>query len=99
MVGIENGGTSKNGTVRDSRGHFLVETMAELPSLVREGPGKAIGALVDTVDKVLALTGIPRELVRAVGLDTPGPASAAGLLPSTGPANFRHVPRVHFHLR
>ena len=75
-VGIDNGGTSNNGTVLDSRGHFLVETMAELPSLVREGPDKAIGALVDTFGKVLAMTGVPRELVRAVGLDTPGPASA-----------------------
>src|SRR5258708_6888149 len=99
MVGIENGGTSKNGTVRDSRGHFLVETMAELPSLVREGPDKAIGALVDTVDKVLAMTGIPRELVRAVGLDTPGPASAAGVLASKGATNFGHVAWGGFDIR
>ena len=77
VVGLDNGGTSNNGTVLDSRGHFLVETMAELPSLVREGPEKAIGALVDTFDKVLAMTGVLRELVLAVGLDTPGPASLA----------------------
>jgi glucokinase len=98
-VGIDNGGTSNNGTVLDSRGHFLVETMAELPSLVREGPDKAIGALVDTVDKVLALTGVPRGLVRAVGLDTPGPASAKGVLASKGATNFGHIAWGGFDIR
>ena len=60
-VGIDNGGTANNGTVLDSGGRFLVDTMAELPSLVREGPDKAITALVDSLDKVLAMTGVPRE--------------------------------------
>jgi predicted NBD/HSP70 family sugar kinase len=98
-VGIDNGGTSNNGTVLDSRGKFLVDTMAELPSLVREGPGKAIGALVDTVDKVLAMTGIPRAAVRAVGLDTPGPASATGVLASKGATNFGHAAWGGFDIR
>ena len=44
-VGIDNGGTTNNGTVLDSSGTFLVTEMAELPSLVREGPDKAITAL------------------------------------------------------
>ena len=44
-VGIDNGGTANNGTVLDDRGQFLVDTMAELPSLVREGPDKALTAL------------------------------------------------------
>jgi len=63
-VGIDNGGTTNNGTVLDSGGRFLVDTMAELPSLVLEGPDKAIQALVDSFDKVLAITGVPREKVR-----------------------------------
>ena len=77
-VGIDNGGTTNNGTVLTSDGRFLVDTMAELPSLVREGPDKAIQALVDEFDKVLGMTGVPREKVLAVGLDTPGPAIATG---------------------
>jgi len=89
-VGIDNGGTTNNGTVLDSEGHFLVETMAELPSLVREGPDAAIPALADSFDKVLAMTGVARERVRAVGLDTPGPASADGVLASGGATNFGH---------
>jgi glucokinase len=98
-VGIDNGGTSNNGTVLDSHGNFLVNEMAELPSLVREGPEKAIGALVETVDKVLAMTEMARSAVRAVGLDTPGPASATGVLASKGATNFGHAEWGGFDIR
>ena len=98
-VGIDNGGTANNGTVFDSNGRFLVDTMAELPSLVREGPDKAIQALVDSFDKVLAMTGVPREKVRAVGLDTPGPASATGVLATGGATNFGHPGWGGFDIR
>jgi glucokinase len=98
-VGIDNGGTKNNGTVLDERGNFLVDTMNELPSLVREGPDKAIQALVDSFDKVLAITGVPRERVRAVGLDTPGPASATGVLATGGATNFGHAAWGGFDIR
>jgi predicted NBD/HSP70 family sugar kinase len=98
-VGIDNGGTANNGTVLDSDGRFLVDTMAELPSLVREGPDKAIQALVDSFDKVLAITGVSREQVRAVGLDTPGPASANGILATGGATNFGHPGWHKFDIR
>jgi len=98
-VGIDNGGTANNGTVRAADGRFLVATMAEIPSLVREGPGVAIPALVEAVDKVLAMTGISREAVRAVGLDTPGPASATGVLASGGATNFGHAAWGGFDIR
>src|SRR5579875_2642422 len=88
VVGVDNGGTTNNATVLDAGGRFLVDRMAELPSLVREGPGKAIQALADAVDNVLGLTGVARSAVRAVGLDTPGPASADGVLSSRGATNF-----------
>ena len=98
-VGIDNGGTTNNGTVLDSGGRFLVDTMAELPSLVLEGPDKAIQALVDSFEKVLAITGVPREKVRAVGLDTPGPASANGILATGGATNFGHPGWHKFDIR
>jgi glucokinase len=88
VVGIDNGGTANNGTVLDAAGRFLIDEMAETPSLVKEGPAKAIPALLDCFNQVLELTKMPRELVRAVGLDTPGPASAEGVLSSTGATNF-----------
>ena len=98
-VGIDNGGTANNGTVLDADGTFLIAEMAELPSLVREGPDKAITALVDSFDKVLGMTGIQREKVRAVGLDTPGPASADGVLATGGATNFGHPDWSRFNIR
>ncbi|HEX3750902.1 MAG TPA: ROK family protein [Streptosporangiaceae bacterium] len=88
VVGVDNGGTANNGTALDAGGEFLIDRMAEIPSHVREGPDKAIRALVDSVDHVLDLVGQPRSAVRAVGLDTPGPASATGVLSSRGATNF-----------
>src|SRR5882672_9088109 len=99
IVGIDSGGTANNGTVLDADGTFLIAEMAELPSLVREGPDKAITALVDSFDKVLAITGVPREKVRAVGLDTPGPASADGVLVTGGATNFGHPDWSRFNIR
>lgn len=98
-VGIDNGGTANNGTVLDSGGRFLVDTMAELPSLVREGPDKAIQALVDSFDKVLGITGVTKHRVRAVGLDTPGPASATGVLSTRGATNFGQAGWGGFDIR
>lgn len=98
-VGIDNGGTSNNGTVLEASGRFLVDKMAELPSLVREGPGRALPALVDSFEMVLGLTGVSRDRVRAVGLDTPGPASSTGVLVSGGATNFGHQGWDRFDIR
>src|ERR1700744_5379087 len=88
VVGVDNGGTANNGTALDAEGNFLIDRMAEIPSYVRQGPDKAVQALVDSVDHVLSLLDLPRSAVRAVGLDTPGPASADGVLSSRGATNF-----------
>jgi len=88
VVGLDNGGTTNNATVLDSAGRFLVDRIAECPSCVREGPDKAIEALAGSLEQVLELTGIPRSAVRAVGLDTPGPVSADGVISSKGATNF-----------
>ena len=88
VVGLDNGGTTNNGTILDAEGRFLLDHMAEVPSNVRQGPDKAIQSLVDSVDLVLRLTGVPLAAVRAIGLDTPGPASADGVISSKGATNF-----------
>jgi predicted NBD/HSP70 family sugar kinase len=87
-VGLDNGGTCNNATVLDSSGKFLVDRLVETPSRVTEGPEIAVGALAEALDGVLALTGVERSRVRAVGLDTPGPASADGVISSKGATNF-----------
>jgi glucokinase len=88
VVGIDNGGTSNNATVLDATGRFLVDRLVELPSLVTEGPEVAIDAMARALDNVLAFTGVPLTAVRGVGLDTPGPASAEGVISSKGATNF-----------
>jgi predicted NBD/HSP70 family sugar kinase len=48
----------------------------------------AVEALAAALDNVLELTGRTRGSVHAVGLDTPGPASADGVISSKGSTNF-----------
>jgi glucokinase len=89
VVGIDNGGTKNNATVLDASGRFLVDRMYEVPSRVAEGPESAIGAMEQVMELVLRDHGIHREQVVAVGLDTPGPASAEGVISSRGATNFQ----------
>jgi len=88
VVGLDNGGTTNNATVLDSAGRFLPDRLAESPSRVLDGPDEAIDALADALRQVLELTGTEPALVRAVGLDTPGPVSADGVISSKGATNF-----------
>jgi len=88
VVGLDNGGTSNNATVLDASGRFLVDRLVETPSSVQEGPDVAVEALVQALDHILEQTGTAKASVRAVGLDTPGPASADGVISSKGGTNF-----------
>jgi predicted NBD/HSP70 family sugar kinase len=91
VVGLDNGGNKNNATVLDASGRFLVDCMVETPSRVLEGPGVAVEALAEAFEGILARTGIARGQVRVVGLDTPGPASADGVISSRGSTNFQHA--------
>jgi hypothetical protein len=92
VVGLDNGGNVNNATVLETSGRFLVDALVESPSLVREGPDIAIDALAQTFDDVLALTGTAKTAVVAVGLDTPGPASAEGVISSRAQQTSRTPP-------
>jgi predicted NBD/HSP70 family sugar kinase len=88
VIGLDVGGTSTNATVLDSSGRFLVDRLVETPSCVKDGPDVAIEALADAMEHVLKRTGTERSAVGAIGLDTPGPASATGVISSKGATNF-----------
>ena len=94
VVGLDNGGTCNSATVLDDSGRFLVDRLIESPSHVQDGPDVAVGALVEALDQVLGLTDVERESVHAVGLGTPGPASADGVISSKGATNF---PQTAWH--
>jgi predicted NBD/HSP70 family sugar kinase len=99
VVGLDNGGTKNNATVLDSAGNFLVSILIETPSRVQDGPAVAIDSLALAFEDVLALTGLDRAAVRAVGLDTPGPASASGVISSKGSTNFSQPAWRNFDVR
>jgi glucokinase len=88
VVGIDVGGTKTNATVLTDNAGFLIDRMVEVPSRVNEGPPAAIQAIVDVVQVVLDAAGARGRPVLAVGLDTPGPASADGVISRRGSTNF-----------
>ena len=88
VVGLDVGGTKTNATVLDESGAFLIDRMTEAPSCVHQGPAAAIEAIGRAMDLALAITGRSRDAVLAVGLDTPGPASAGGVISARGATNF-----------
>ena len=87
-LGIDVGGTKTNATVLDSSGRFLVDRMVEVPSRVLDGPDAALTAIRTVADTVLELVGHALADVSVIGLDTPGPASASGVIASRGAINF-----------
>ncbi len=88
VVGLDVGGTKTNATVLDDAGQFLVDRMIEAPSRVHEGPAAAIASIEEAMELALAAAATPRHAVQAVGLDTPGPASADGVISARGATNF-----------
>jgi glucokinase len=99
VVGLDSGGTTINATVLDSAGRFLVDQMVESPSRVRDGPDEAIEALALSFEEVLARTATPPGGVAAVGLDTPGPVTADGVISSKGATNFANPAWRGFDVR
>ncbi|MDP9817995.1 ROK family protein [Spirilliplanes yamanashiensis] len=99
VVGLDNGGTCNNATVLDATGRYLVDRLVENPSRVLEGPAVAVESLAEAFENILELTSTPRTLVRAVGLDTPGPASADGVISSKGSTNFSAPEWFGFDIR
>lgn len=90
VVGIDNGATKNTATVLDASGRFLIDRdlRFEIPSRVGDGPDAAIAAMSDAMHQAMRLTGVGPERVVAVGLDTPGPASADGIISLKGATNF-----------
>jgi glucokinase len=88
VVGLDVGGTKTNATVLNADGEFLIDEMIEVPSAVHDGPPAALAAISTVMAKALAHCGVDPKHVVAVGLDTPGPASARGVISSKGATNF-----------
>ena len=88
VAGIDVGGTKTNATILDETGRFLVDRMIETPSCVTDGPDAAVAAIEATLLLAVDIAGTTRTHVRAIGLDTPGPATADGVISMRGATNF-----------
>lgn len=90
IAGVDLGGTAINYTLVDESGKFLIDGLFEHPARSVEGPDVCLRQIAEGLS--LAVASIGRQLgdVAVVGLDTPGPASAAGVLSAKGSTNFVH---------
>jgi glucokinase len=99
VAGVDLGGTAINYTVLNHDGEFLIEGLCEHPALAKQGPEKCLQQIADGLEIVAGKAGIPVADMVAVGLDTPGPASAAGQLSAKGSTNFEHKNWAGFDIR
>lgn len=99
VAGVDLGGTAINYTLLDQDGRFLIEGLCEHPALARQGPEICLQQIADGLKIAAGRIGMALDEVVAVGLDTPGPASAGGRLSARGSTNFVHADWAGFDIR
>src|ERR1700676_783889 len=98
-AGVDLGGTAINYTLITRDEKFLIEGLCEHPALSKQGPEVCLQQIEDGLKIAAELVGVPLTDIVAVGLDTPGPASAAGMLSAKGSTNFVHAHWAGFDIR
>lgn len=99
VAGVDLGGTAINYTLVDRDERFLIEGLCEHPALSKQGPEVCLQQIADGLKIATDKAGVAVEDVVAIGLDTPGPASAAGRLSARGSTNFVHPKWAGFDIR
>ena len=99
VAGVDLGGTAVNYTLVDGQERFLIEGLCEHPSLAKQGPEICLQQIADGLKIAGGRAGVQLSDVVAVGLDTPGPASAAGQFSARGSTNFVHAQWAGFDIR
>jgi glucokinase len=99
VAGVDLGGTAVNYTLLDQQEKFLIEGLCEHPALSKQGPQVCLQQIADGLKIATDRAGVRLADVVAVGLDTPGPASAAGQLSARGSTNFVHPQWAGFDIR
>ena len=100
VAGIDLGGTAINYTFLDAQsGEFLVPGLAEQPARAQEGADVCLTQIAEGLTRTAGAYGVDPQSILAVGLDTPGPASATGVLSARGSTNFAHPSWHGFDLR
>lgn len=99
VAGVDLGGTAVNYTLLDQQERFLIEGLSEHPALSKQGPGVCLQQIADGLKIAADRVGVDLVDVVAVGLDTPGPASAAGQFSARGSTNFVHAKWASYDIR
>src|SRR5690242_12605383 len=99
VAGVDLGGTAINYTLVDADARFLIEGLCEHPALSTQGPDVCLAQIEEGLAIAAAKAGITVADVVAVGLDTPGPASATGVLSARGSTNFVHANWAGYDIR
>ena len=101
-AGIDLGGTAINYTFvsgPSGKERWLIDGLCEHPARSREGPDVCLQQIADGLAIAAGRAGISGADVAMVGLDTPGPASSAGVLSARGSTNFVHPRWAGFDIR
>ena len=98
-AGIDLGGTAVNYTFITTDGRWLIAGLCEHPARAVEGPDICLEQISDGLVIAAGRAGITTEDIAVVGLDTPGPATAAGVLSAEGSTNFVHPGWSGFDIR
>jgi predicted NBD/HSP70 family sugar kinase len=99
VAGVDLGGTAVNYTLIDQNEKFLIDGLCEHPALSRQGPDVCLQQIADGLAIAAGRAGVSLSSIVAIGLDTPGPASAAGELSARGSTNFVHPKWAGFDIR
>ncbi len=99
VAGVDLGGTAINYTLITPQEQFLIEGLCEYPARSKEGPAVCLQQIVDGLKVAVEQAGLKVADVAVAGLDTPGPASATGVLSAEGSTNFIHREWGGFDIR
>ena len=99
VAGVDLGGTAINYTLVNRQGQFLIAGLCEHPALSKQGPEVCLQQIADGLKIASDKAGVQLSDVVAVGLDTPGPASAGGQFSARGSTNFVHPRWAGFDIR
>jgi glucokinase len=99
VAGVDLGGTAVNYTLVNENEQFLIEGLCEHPALAKQGPEICLKQIEDGLRIAAQKVNVSFADIVAVGLDTPGPASAAGVLSAEGSTNFVHADWAGFDIR
>ena len=99
IAGVDLGGTAINYTLLTGQEQFLIEGLCEHPAMSKEGPETCLRQIEEGLALAVKKAGLQLNDVVAVGLDTPGPASASGVLSARGSTNFVHAAWAGFDIR